>query len=147
MHSFVLASLLLCSFCGQPSHAVQNQAEPEAAASSIPGAFIIPPKFERAGQFSEGLAAVQVSEAEGWKWGYIDKSGNFVIKPQFDQAEDFSEGLAAVRIGDEATGEWGFIDRSGNIVISPNLGPCDTVFKRSRHCSNGQCDDGERARH
>ncbi|MFZ0744054.1 MAG: WG repeat-containing protein, partial [Terracidiphilus sp.] len=65
--------LLLCLFCNQPSHAVQNQTDAKAAASSIPGAFVIKPQFERAGQFSEGLAAVEVSEAEGWKWGYIDK--------------------------------------------------------------------------
>jgi hypothetical protein len=112
--------LLICLFCDQPSPAVQSQTNAGAAASPTPGAFVIKPQFERAGQFSEGLAAVQVSGAGGLKWGYIDKSGNFVIQPRFEDAEEFSEGLAAVRVGAEGTSGWGFIDRSGRIAIGPN---------------------------
>ena len=39
------------------------------------GNFIIPPNFDHASSFSEGLASVQINE----KWGYVNKKGAFVI--------------------------------------------------------------------
>ena len=62
-------------------------------------------EFEKAQDFSEGMAGVAVRG----KWGYIDPQGNFAIPPRFDEALPFSEGLAAVRIGSH----WGFIDHEG----------------------------------
>lgn len=56
------------------------------------GQFVIKPRFQKASDFSEGLAAVQVGD----KWGYIDKQGRFVISPQFDFTWKFSDGLAWV---------------------------------------------------
>ena len=53
---------------------------------------VIPPQFDEAVKFSEGLAAVFIE----CRWGYIDKTGALVIKPQFKFASEFSEGLAAV---------------------------------------------------
>jgi hypothetical protein len=111
--------LTLSILCCQPSHAIQNLADAKSAPSSGTGSLVIPPQFASASPFYEGLAAVQVGQDKGWKWGYIDKSGNFAIAPQFDSADAFSEGLAAVRIGDEKTGKWGFIDRTGNYAIRP----------------------------
>src|SRR5437868_9194689 len=69
------------------------------------GKIVIPPQFDAADYFYEGLARVTVDKKkrEGiGKGGYIDKTGKWVIKPQFDLASEFSEGLAAVgmRIGD-----------------------------------------------
>ncbi len=58
------------------------------------GEWAIPPRFERANNFSEGRAAVMLDG----KWGYIDLSGRMVIPAVYDQAYDFSEGLAAVGI-------------------------------------------------
>ncbi|WP_071189104.1 S-layer homology domain-containing protein [Trichormus sp. NMC-1] len=55
--------------------------------------FVIPPQFESADTFVEGLARVQKDNL----WGYIDKTGKFVIPPRFDEANSFSEGLALVR--------------------------------------------------
>lgn len=52
------------------------------------GQLVIPPQFEQAQGFSDGLAAVQVKE----KWGYIDKTGKFVIPPQFDELNQLNEG-------------------------------------------------------
>jgi len=69
---------------------------------------VIEPKYDLAGWFSEGLAAVMV---EG-KWGYIDPSGKFVIEPKFDAAGWFEGGRAQVQLGDQ----WGYIDRSGRVV-------------------------------
>ena len=111
--------LLLCILCGPPSHAEQDQTDAKAAPHSSTGSLVISPQFESAGPFSDGLAAVEVGEDKGWKWGYIDTSGDFRIVPQFDAADAFSEGLAAVRLGDEKTGLWGFIDRTGDFVIPP----------------------------
>jgi len=105
--AFCGACLLSLSIvCGQPSQAAQNQADANATAPSRTGSVVIIPQFESAGPFSEGLAAVEVGQDKGWKWGYIDNSGSFVIAPQFDYADGFSEGLAAVRLGDEKTGQW-----------------------------------------
>ena len=55
------------------------------------GKQVIPPKYNDAQPFSEGLAVVRL---EG-KYGYIDRSGKMVIPPQFSDAGPFSEGLAA----------------------------------------------------
>ncbi len=48
------------------------------------GRVVIPPQFVDAGNFSEGLAGVQLSK-EGHKHGYIDTSGKMVIPPQFEE--------------------------------------------------------------
>ncbi|EAI9641912.1 WG repeat-containing protein, partial [Campylobacter coli] len=44
------------------------------------GKFVIKPKFDSVGKFSEGLAGVKLNG----KYGFIDKSGKFVIEPKFD---------------------------------------------------------------
>jgi len=67
----------------------------------------IPPQFESASFFSEGLARVQ---GPGELWGFLDLPGRVVIAPQFEQAGDFSEGLAAVG---NPQFKYGFIDRKG----------------------------------
>jgi hypothetical protein len=108
------------------------------------GRVVIPAKFSRVRNYSEGLAAVEVNQ----KWGYINKTGRFVIRPRFDSVMDFHEGLAvmgsrhknALAHGMAAAGRlikgdykgymdtirqgpydwtWGCIDKSGNIVIPP----------------------------
>ncbi|HOV64245.1 MAG TPA: WG repeat-containing protein [Spirochaetia bacterium] len=76
--------------------------------------FVIEPRFYKAGNFSEGLAAV--SEFSG-DMGYIDISGNWVIEPKFGEARGFSEGLAAVQ--DSETYKWGYIDNTGKYAIKP----------------------------
>ena len=73
------------------------------------GSIVIPAKYDRAGNFSEGLAWVKT----GGKYGYIDKSGAMVIPAKYDYALYFSEGLAQVK----TDYKWGFIDKSGAMVI------------------------------
>jgi len=73
--------------------------------------------YTRAGDFSEGLAAVRVGD----KWGYIDRAGKRVIPPQFRTAEPFYGGLALVnRPAGAATAAWkpdtGYIDRTGTFI-------------------------------
>jgi hypothetical protein len=72
---------------------------------------IIPPRFERAMPFSEGVAAVSI----GGRFGYVDERGEVVVEPRFDLAGEFSHGLAEVLIGDKT----GVINRKGEIVVQP----------------------------
>src|SRR5215472_13961814 len=58
------------------------------------GRIVIPPQFDGADPFSEGLAQVWI----GGKVGYIDTTGQIVIAPQYDPhvgaSPGFSEGRA-----------------------------------------------------
>jgi hypothetical protein len=56
------------------------------------GLIVIPPTFEAAKPFSEGLAAVAVDG----KWGFIDESGAIVIPPTWQEVGPFSNERAAV---------------------------------------------------
>jgi hypothetical protein len=76
------------------------------------GAVAISPKFSRASDFSDSLAAVQLGSG---KWGYIDIAGSYRIEAQFDFVGSFKEGLAAVTKG----AGWGYIDRQGTWKIKP----------------------------
>lgn len=71
----------------------------------------IPPIYERAQPFAEGLAAVR---REGL-YGYIDTTGKTVIPFDYYAAQGFAEGLAPVRAG----AGWQYIDSDGEIVIAP----------------------------
>ncbi|MCF6319544.1 MAG: WG repeat-containing protein, partial [Proteobacteria bacterium] len=73
--------------------------------------FIIEPRFENAGGFSEGLAAVRVDG----NYGYIDLSGQVAIRPQFTHAGLFDQGLAVAGTSEKL----GIIDNSGNYVVDP----------------------------
>ncbi|EOD9326229.1 WG repeat-containing protein, partial [Campylobacter coli] len=55
------------------------------------GEFVIKPKFNYVGDFSEGLAPALLNG----KIGFIDKSGKIIAKPEFDDISYFNEGLAA----------------------------------------------------
>ena len=68
-------------------------------------------QFDRAGEFSEGLAPVGF----GGRYGYIDRRGRIAINPQFDQAGDFAHGLAPVWLGNRQ----GYIDKNGKYVWMP----------------------------
>jgi formylglycine-generating enzyme required for sulfatase activity len=78
------------------------------------GTVVIPPRFERALPFSEGLARIKVGD----KIGFIDMTGALVIEARFDAATQFSEGLAAVGFGEKLL-QWkhGYINKKGELVI------------------------------
>lgn len=65
----------------------------------------VPPIYDYAEDFSEGLALVVIAN----KYGYIDKTGSEVIPVESNDAYSFSEGLALVRRGDHH-------DRFGNFI-------------------------------
>ncbi len=69
----------------------------------------IPPRFEIAERFSEGLAAVRVNGA----YGYIDSTGKMAIVPRFEAAGSFLGGYAEVRLNAAS----GIIDRTGRLVV------------------------------
>ena len=77
------------------------------------GRVTIDPRFDSAGQFSEGLAAVEYN----YEFGYIDGNGKFIIEPRFQAGDEFSEGLAAVCLA----AKYGYINRSGGFVIKPRF--------------------------
>jgi hypothetical protein len=52
------------------------------------GHFVIDPRFDDAGEFSEGLASVQILN----KWGFIDQWGEVVIKPRYLFRSSFHSG-------------------------------------------------------
>ena len=70
-----------------------------------------------AGDFQEGMAAIQVDE----KWGFIDTLGNVVIPPQFissfivNKAPSFCEGLAAVI--EQSSQQMIYINKKGEIAF------------------------------
>jgi hypothetical protein len=69
----------------------------------------LPPTFDAAGDFSEGLAAAQQDDL----FGYIDPNFQFVIEPRFHEAGEFHQGLAPVGLD----GKTGYVDRKGALVV------------------------------
>jgi hypothetical protein len=103
------------------------------------GREVIPVQFLAAGDFAEGLAAVNPGGEGGGegesslcgprgKYGYIDRTGAFVIKPQFTHASKFQNGRARVSVGrtiyagrclccnPRFVGKHGSVDRAGTFV-------------------------------
>jgi hypothetical protein len=95
------------------------------------GAWVIPPQFGAARDFSEGLALVTNAlpseySSKTAQFGFIDRTGKFVIAPRFNWAWSFSDGLAAVCTGPcqipelgAARPSYGYINKDGDYVIEP----------------------------
>lgn len=110
------------------------------------GRWIVKPKYDAVGNFSEGMASVIRDGRSGYinrkgkivipldyrfagdfseglvpalkqdRWGFLNKHGQWVIPPRFDQAGPFSDGLAYVKINHHIL----FIDRTGRTAIRLN---------------------------
>lgn len=74
------------------------------------GRFSIPPDFDDALPFSDGLAAVAVGD----KWGFIDTAGHIVIQPKFEDAFYFREGVGTVALD----GGYALIDKRGSAIAT-----------------------------
>src|SRR5205085_9986204 len=81
------------------------------------------PPFDLGGDFSEGLAPINVGQkrmpmvgliTNPGRWGYINTAGTLVIPMSFQLADEFSEGLAAAHQGHIS----GFIDHTGRFVFT-----------------------------
>ena len=82
------------------------------------GKFVVKPQFGVAFDFSDGLARIQT---EGYKDGYIDKSGKVVF---WDDrlTEDFSDGMALFKTNSNMPSSMtGYMDKTGKTAISPKF--------------------------
>jgi WG repeat protein len=77
------------------------------------GTIAVPPRWDAALPFSEGLAAV----TRGDDTGYIDTTGRMVIAPRWWSGSRFSRGRAVVIMGSLC----GYIDRNGAFVAKPQF--------------------------
>ena len=100
---------------GEPGELIPFRKDDVAGYLDAKGEVVIPPQFQVASTFSEGLACV----CKGGLFGYIDTRGEWVIPPRFQYANDFSDGVAGVHLGEIG---WGFIDRTGKEVIPGKFG-------------------------
>lgn len=81
---------------------------------------MIPPKYDFAERFSDGVAAVGVAGHPA-SFGFIDHNGRVAIAIHYHGAGPFHEGLAVV-IEPELKGKWygeSVIDRNGRRVYGP----------------------------
>lgn len=93
------------------------------------GKVVFEPRFKDAGNFSDGLAYVQIFN----KYGFINLKGEIEIKPQYIDARDFSQKLASVQIDSgEEKQLWGFINTKGKLVIPAQ-------FENTCNFSSGLC--------
>ncbi len=75
------------------------------------GDFVIPPNYNYAHNFTEGLALICGSN---WKYGYIDAANNIIFEISYSHATDFYNGLAIVWNGNM---KMGCIDKTGKEVL------------------------------
>jgi len=88
------------------------------------GRVVIPPQFDSAAEFSEGLALAEIGERRA----IINTDGALAFRLPADAWEvgPFSEGMALVRIGGQggagaAGGKWGYLSREGSFAIAPRF--------------------------
>lgn len=79
------------------------------------GKMIIPPQFESAAPFAEGLAVIHQCEQAY----FIDKTGKTVISGNFVYASSFAGGLAHVETKSNDGFLEGYIDKTGKFVWGP----------------------------
>lgn len=81
------------------------------------GDMIIPPQFEGAHNFGDGLGAAKMHG----RWGFVDRTGKFVISPQFYDAKMFYGGVALVHAAPQEHGGWTYVDHNGKSVITSHF--------------------------
>jgi hypothetical protein len=94
------------------------------------GELVIPPKFDYAGPFANGLAPAKLGGASG----FIGKSGKFAFSLVFDYASGFFAGdeesnlfMAPSDVSAfwTADGKFGYVNRSGRVIWGPAVGSPD----------------------
>lgn len=75
------------------------------------GETVIPPRFDLAHRFENGVACVKVGELEG----LITLNGEWLIEPRYKSIDRPFGG----RIRIDQNGKTGFLDEQGNVVIEP----------------------------
>lgn len=138
--SFLLSLFFVMSSCRERSPTIENKHTPlfrifenqRVGFMNIRGKIVIPPVFDMAGYFTEGLAPA----SQGKKWGYVDRRGVFVITPKWEGAGNFVSGVACVKLRVERVPNlprenswrdkeiWTLIDRQGQRIIDDEFEPC-----------------------
>lgn len=78
---------------------------------NLRGEVVIPPKYDHALEFKNGLARIELNG----KFGYINQHSEIIINPMFELGLSYGCGCIPVKAQDK----WGVIDKQGNFVISP----------------------------
>jgi hypothetical protein len=109
----LFASVILPGFLAATSLAqlIPFEKDQQWGYKTASGTVVIPPKFEIAGRFANGIAAVCCDGG----WAYINPGGRVVIRPYvFDNGPDyFRQGVARFT----QDGKFGFFDKRGRIAI------------------------------
>jgi hypothetical protein len=79
--------------------------------------WIIPPQYEDAAMFHNGLAAVK----KNGKWGIINKDNKMVIPAKYESISQFNNGVASFT----QDGKSGLIDAKGKVIVKPEY---DAVY-------------------
>ena len=82
------------------------------------GKIVIPPQFESAEPFSEGVAAINQCD-EGF---FVDKTGKKIVLGNFSYVSPFGAGVSRINTGVNEDRMWGLIDKTGKIIWGPNKG-------------------------
>jgi hypothetical protein len=69
----------------------------------------VPPIYDLAYPFTEGMAAVRVAG----KYGYLNETGKVVVEPKYDFTWRYIGGYSTVRSGNK----YGLIDKTGKVVV------------------------------
>lgn len=86
------------------------------------GRFRIPPRYNGAGQFSEGIAYVWFWDGEQRTDGFVDVNGKFTkLPPTNDYQFIFHDGLARFETPSGQERKYGYMDVTGRVVIPPQF--------------------------
>jgi hypothetical protein len=85
------------------------------------GRFRIAPTYERANEFSDGVAYVFFWEGQKRKNGIVDTSGNFTLLETNDYEVSFHDGLARFQTPGGQERKFGYLDKSGRVIIEPQF--------------------------
>ena len=96
------------------------------------GRFRIPPRYNGAGQFSEGVAYAWFWEGDKRRDGIVDTNGNFTALPATNDYDFiFHDGLARFQTPSGQERKYGYMDKTGRVVVEPQ-------FFDSGHFSEGR---------
>lgn len=95
------------------------------------GRFRIPPRFNGADEFSDGVAYVWMWDGKQRRSGIVDTSGKFTELPETNDFHvAFHDGLARVETPSGQERKYGYMDKTGRMVINRQ-------FSDSGHFSEG----------
>ena len=95
------------------------------------GRFRIPPKYESAGEFSDGVAYVWLWDGRQRKNGIVNADGNFHELPEVNAYDAFFQnGLMRVQTPSGQERRYGYIDKTGRTII-------EAQFSDAGHFSEG----------